>query len=1012
MAKKNNDNFDDDPEVVNAVEEFDEIRARGARQLRSGRLRRLNDQIAGGPRRPGEQEISRSPFVLTMFFLILGLGIVAAVFYFLILRETEKSAFDSAARSVSETKYNEGIVQFENFLLAYPSGEYANRARILLQTAKIKRHTDSTTFSVESAVEAQGNLEEFFRTCQDLPEFQEERDKVIRFAEKISRAAAEVAIKNGNQQALDASQAAYARLDSITSGAGSLTSEARQRILRLHSRASAEILKRDVLKESMDEIKENLNANRPLQALSIYQGLMDRYEVLRDDSGYRRVLQDILKKEQTLVTVEELSRDALTEEANEARRPSLSINLQTSVTAGLLSQGKKVFGTGGDVVFAMDSETGLPEWKRRIGADSPFAPIVVEGQTPGLLLFHGGRNEVQLVRQDDGSLVWRQSVESPASGLPLVLDQEIFVATDAGDLWQISVSSGRAMNKVHFRQPIQGPVAVSRDGESLLVPGRGSFVYTLSRRSLECRAVSFTEHGKNTVRSPMIPMGKVFLFCQNQNEKCILRAMRMNADGQLEEQERQTIEGQVNDPCLLRGDQLFVPSTPQRITAFRIADRADGDIFSLIDTNQLENAAIARMFLVSGSGGNLWMASTSLRHFRVTTQSVLLDEAVVAEGHHLFPIQSDDTSLMVTTTAPWSSSIFFTRVDRDSMVGQWRTVLKTNLVAAGASTSGNSLLAVSDFGEIFRVPLKEIGSGGFYSQAISDFRLPDGLQDPVSGVALADGRLAAWCFGDEARAWTTTGTGQLEQSWRLPASPEVPPIPFAGGLAVALPGRLRLTATRLQSEDYRIADADRDDVVWKSLVALNDTQLLAIRSDDQIIQVEYRSTPDPHLAEIGVTQLRSQVEVAPVAADGYVCMATVEGKLMMMRSAGLELVKEHDLQTVINRAPIQSGGMLFAQTADGAVHTLRFDDTLESTGSFPSPGGHLVAPPLALAGGEFLAAFSHGTVVRLDQQGRPTDQLDDLGQQLQLGPVTVDNSFIVIAADGSLFLLDDLAGNQ
>ena len=113
MGRKTDEDFDEDLEVVNAVEEFDEVRARGARQLRSGRLRRLNDQIAGGPRRPGEQEISRSPFVLTMFFLILGLGIVAAVFYFLILRETEESAFDTASRSVSETKYNEAIVLAE-----------------------------------------------------------------------------------------------------------------------------------------------------------------------------------------------------------------------------------------------------------------------------------------------------------------------------------------------------------------------------------------------------------------------------------------------------------------------------------------------------------------------------------------------------------------------------------------------------------------------------------------------------------------------------------------------------------------------------------------------------------------------------------------------------------------------------------------------------------------------------------------------------------------------------------
>ena len=78
----------------------DEIRSRAQRQLRRGRLSQLNDQIAGGPTRPGEQKLSRSPFVLGMCFVIFGLGIVAAVFYFLLMTESESRRLQQAQQAL------------------------------------------------------------------------------------------------------------------------------------------------------------------------------------------------------------------------------------------------------------------------------------------------------------------------------------------------------------------------------------------------------------------------------------------------------------------------------------------------------------------------------------------------------------------------------------------------------------------------------------------------------------------------------------------------------------------------------------------------------------------------------------------------------------------------------------------------------------------------------------------------------------------------------------------------
>jgi hypothetical protein len=1005
-------------EVVEVVEAGDgvadlrveAIRERAQRQLRAGRLSRLNDRIAGGPRRPGEQEVARSPFVLGMGFVLLGLAIVAAVLFFLNLGEGEKRQLENASAALEKSSYNEAIKLFEAFLLDYPNGESAETAKIGLHTAQVRKYTDDNEFSVEEAVAAQKSLEEFIRECRDFDGFKNEQENRVRYAKKISRLAATVAVKQSSQDALDAGKAAFKRLESLTADGG-LSAELREELLHLQNLAAAAILKKGRLGSTKAEIRAALEKNDTLGAVSKYQELIDRFEVLKDDADFREVLGEIIQKEMGLIVIQDVGVEGFTSEADIDQRPSLSLNLRTQATADQVSQDKLVFGAGGGVVYALDSATGDPVWKIGIGGRAPFAPIQVDAASPALLVFHSERNELMLVHQANGSLIWRQSIESAASGPPLILNQQIYITTETGELWQVSMATGRAVKRVKFNQPVQGPPTVSRDGESLIIPGLTAFVYTLSRQSLECRAASWLGYGEGAVKAPVITMGDLFLLCDNySSERSYLRALELSDNGELVERERQKVNGQVHDPCLLRGDQLFVPSTPQRVTAFRVSDRPNNDALALamIGTNQLPEAVFSSMFLVAGPGGNLWMASTALRRFQVTTQAVLLHEPVVAEGQHLYPMQIDDDSLLVSTNEPYSASVFFTRVNRDTMTGIWRTVLSTNLVAAGPSTSGKSLIAVSDFGEVFRIPVDALDQSSFYTKSVSRFRLPDGLKDPVSGLELPDGRLAAWCGGKEPAVWTVNSSGQLEQRWPLSAVPEASPVPLAGGLVVPMPGRLTLTATRQQVADYQVSRDLNAQASWKSLTPVNDTQLVAINSDDQLVQIEYRKTPRPHLAEVSVTTLAGKANVAPVAGGDYLCIATVDGRLLLMRSASLEIVREVDLEGVASQRLRVAGDRLFVEIGDDQVQVFELNDSFASAGTFQKNGARLIDAPLPLSSGGFLAAFFDGTIRRLDPRGLPVGEATQLGQQLRQGPIAIGDNVVVLAIDGSLYVLNDL----
>ncbi|MCH2200606.1 MAG: PQQ-binding-like beta-propeller repeat protein [Fuerstiella sp.] len=1014
--------FEDVVEVVEsgqaaseaADQRVDEIRSRAQRQLRRGRLTQLNDRIAGGPTRPGEQKVSRSPFVLGMSFVILGLGIVAAVFYFLLMTESESRRLQRAQRALGNSSYNEAEDLFRQFLDIYPGSKSKELALIGLHSARVRKYSEGSSFTVDSVIQARRYLDEFFHECRDFSGFAEQQEDLIRLSKKITSAAAQVAKEKVSQEALDASEGALVMLDRLTQKNGGVTAEKREELENRQRIAEAAILKSDRLSTSLASIRQTLATGDTIGALGEYTEVIDRFDVIRNDPDFKAVLSEIEAREIEMVVADDIGKEAYLSDPDIDGRPSLSLNLQTQARSDEVSDGELVFGSGGGVVFALDSKTGRPVWRRNVGGLAPFAPVKVDASLPALLLFHSERNELMLVQQTDNALIWRQSIESPASGPPLILNQQIYITTEAGDLWQVAVGTGQAVRRVRFSQPVQGPPAVSRDKASLVIPGRTAFVYTLSLQSLECRAVTWLEYGEGSVGAPLLSMGELFLLCENDSaDSSRIRALTFSEGGKLVERQSRRIVGQIWDPCLLRGDELYVPSTPQRLTAFRVSARPDTDALSDIGTNQLENAVFASMFLAAGPGGNLWMASTALRRFRITSQAVALDEVVVAGGQHLYPMQIDDESLLVTTTMPYSASVFFTRVNRNTMTGDWRTVLSTNLVAVGQSKSEKSLIALSDFGNVFRIPVDKLDESGFHTTSVIPFRLPDGLKDPVGGTELPDGRFAAWCYGRDRALWTFTSTGQLERNWgrELPGVMESDPVPLAGGLVVASPGRLTLTATRRRAEDYQVSRDLNAEASWKSMTPISETQLIAINSDNKMVHIQYREIPRPHLAEVAVMSFDGETDLPSVAGGDYLCIATTDGRLLLINSSTLQKVQERDLGVAISHPLRIAADRLFVEIGDDEVHVFELNAELNSVGKFPKNSSQLVDAPLPLPSGGFLAAFSDGTVVNLDVTGLPVGESIRLDMRLQRGPIAVGSSIIVLGIDGSVYSLNDLANH-
>jgi len=1001
-----------DEDVVEAVEVDDDreqsrevLAGKARRQLSRGRLTQLSEKLTGGPERPGQQKIARSPVVLLLVGSTVGGSILAAIFWFINAQNQEDRLLKEAVASLDQQKYLDAEGQFEKFISIYPKTKTTGTAKIGLHRARVEKFILTETPDV---IKGLAELKLFDQECRELEGFAAQKDNLKRYADRLTFAGARVAEIAQSQEALDVSLEALALLEKYSGDEG-ISSNRKKDLQNRQRIASASVARKVDFLATLINVKQLLEVGDTMSAITARNDLISKYPQLKDDKDVTKILQDILTREKEFVVRTDVGKDGLGPAVDAGVFPSLALTLRTQATTDLSSQGRSVFSMGMDSCVAVDADTGTPVWRRPIGANAPFAPIMVKATEPaGVLVYSTLTEELQLLSQKDGQMVWHQTLGSRPTGAPVLIADNIFVTTQAGELWQVAAISGRAVAKLKFSQPVVGPPAVSSDSQRLVIPGDQTLIYTIGTNPFSCEAVSYIPHGTGSVKAPMIAAGRYYLLCDNFSaDRARVQTLQMDNAGQLAVVAADTVDGQVNDPCLLRGYELFVPSTPQRVTAFRVTDEAGQPPLAKVGANQLEEGLQTKMFLLAGPGGQLWLGGRDLRKFQTRTNTVLLDSGVTAEGVHVQPIQFVDESVFLTSRNATSSSVFLTRADREQMKGTWRTVLGSRIVALAPSTGGQSLLAVADYGETYRAQMTDVQKGGFLMESVSRFRLPDKLTSSVEGLVLKDGRTAAWCGATEPSMWTFTNTGQLERKWTLPDAPQVAPVAIEGGVVFAMPGRLHISATAggKQAEDYRSSQTADAQQPWKSLTAISENQVLAVTGDNSFVRVEYRVSPRPQLTEVSVTKIPQIIEVPPASANGFLFIATLEGKLILMQASSLEILAEADLGGVPSASPKIAGEYVFVEVANQEARVFHIDNTLPQTGIIRLDGHPLAGAPLPVSNG-FLAARTDGLLMLLDSNGAMTDKNKSLGQALQQGPVEIHGQTIAVGLDGSLYSID------
>ncbi len=950
-----------------------------------------------------EQTVMRSPLVLALAGGSGLMAIVALVFWFLNVREQVQRQFSDAEKEIKQAQFAAGITKFEEFIKAHPDHDLSNGskgARVLLGKARIEKEL------IGSPAFANGlkALQDFVAEHREQKYFPDLNDDLVVFSKKIALEAPKAAAVNKQRDLLKISAEAEQMMERYSPPDAPPT-EAKKEIAKAREEAESAILKASVLDEALASINDSLKKELPLGAVATRQKLVVRYSDLKSDRRLDTALRRALELAKKQAVREEFQRDALTDDPAKLLPKPLTLAVRTRSLSDEQSANRVVFALGQDSCFTADSITGEPLWRRTVGIGTPFFAVPVETSRSGVLVFDTTQNQLMLLDRRTGELAWRQVLE-PAAGPPLVVEGQIYLPTVEGSLYRIDADSGRITSRLKFPQRLFAPPLAMADGKHILVIGDSEFAYTLGLDPLECQLATQIGHQAGMIEAAPLMMGQHVLIAENdQATTSRLRVINASkAEQRLTDVAESRVEGHIRDDMILRGNRLYVVSAGPRLSVFNVSDDQNQRTLAPVATLQIPTSHSGAAHLAAGADDQIWLAVGALRKVQLKTDVLQLDsQDKIAVGQSTQPMQAIGRNLYVGRQLPVGQAVHLTQADGESMQSNWKTVFGASILAASLGADGQ-LVCATEGGDTFLLSANEITTGGFRSRSEQQLKLPDNMLEPLQAASLAEGRTAVWTNGPDGKLWVVGPSALPQFEVPLAQALDCPPLRFAGGVLLPLPGRLKLARTGTPVCDDFLAPVNTNNEgpvrKWKHLIAVDDDTLIVIDSVGKMSKLQYRTGEKTFFQGVSLFDSPQPIDVAPTLHKGRLITADAAGTMRVLDVTAGE-TREVPLGGPASKPLWIAEPLLLAEVARQKLIAFDAAKPQQPLWTLNLAGVGLVGSPL-LIGNTLIAVQQSGDVLRIDSKTGQVEKKLPLGQIATHGPLRLGNLLVVLTADGSL----------
>lgn len=960
------------------------------------------------PIRPGERELTRSPVVLFLGGGMLVLVLVAFTLLFLVKRESADQAFNRGLDELKQKRFSVSIERFQEFLEAFPQHNLVNSARGYSNLAKVEQVLASSTPDWPRALSL---LEVYARSIRELSNFSEMQGFARDVATRIAIGAADAAGTLKKRELIETSSNASRALE-MNSPADQRPVETLKQISDAQVKAERIIRRFEFTNDSLARISGFLEQQETLASLREYQKLIDEYPDCAGETDVSARFQQILETDKSRVKTEDSNIAASAEDVTPLGEQIVLVKT-TRARADLVESGANVFALVGSACYAIDSGTGIIRWQRTVGAHLPFAPVPVTSNVLCVLLFDTRLQELVLLQQRDGKLVWRLPVPSPVHGAPVIHEGRILFLIDPSTLMQVDLATGSCTKQVQFPQPVVGaPILVSQD-DKIIVAGNQQFTYILDARSLDCLHSIQTGQRENAIQSSPITLGPFVMFPEiDQADSTQLAIWDFSNGNPKAPIGSARVPGHVRDQAVLRGKQLFVPATGERVTSFVVSDQPGTPLLTRTAGYQVPNGGNSPAFLKPGPEDELWMGSSVVQRLELSVDAIVPTGGNLAIGSTTQPLQVVDQDLVVVGHPKGVRSFVVIAADRRQMAGRWQLLFAGHSAQTLISSRGSGNVSIlSDSGDLY-----EIDNAQFSKQAGRELRpvaslpdRPEGYGDLYSVILPKKGLLVTAGL-PEPHWWLLSSGGQVVADGNLPESLECRPISFADGAVLPMQGKLVFldpANPKRRVENFIMTQGNGPVDRWTDLQSEDQTHFVAMTRSGRLSRFQLQSEPSPHLFEISHVdrQLTSDFGLARAEATVFTAAGN---SLECWTTSSWERNWNVDLSGTVSGSPRIAGDLVLVETGGDQLHAFHAAD---GSHAWDAEIDSSLAGDVVLWRNQLTIPLISGTLLTLPPEGNAESIVrTNVGRNLSGSVVPLEEALLLSSEDGSWIRLNALPG--
>ena len=807
-------------------------------------------------RRPGQNSPLQSPLIYAMAAGVVALMVAFLALSLFIRGKAIAAEFDTAKAAYAAEKYGEAEEKLSQFVLNHPGHPLAGEAKELLAFTKLDRLVKGASPDYPKGLQ---ELESLVAGFRDGEGFEEMKPLIAERAGIIAKGAATAAGGERDEGLINLSRRAEKALVeySAVPPKGLL-----DEIEAARHESRATMVRLDLRDNFLGRMTASEKNGRPLEVIDQYLDMVTAEPLLQKDRETTALNETALESVLTRVAPAEF--EAAAAEGAAAGDWAVRTIAVVERPAGE-GQGDGVAVTvwADDTLFASDRQSGDPLWMRPLPGS--FEPVRVDVPSRGRLAFDSQTRSLLLISDEDGSTAASLGVGGMdrTPGRPTVVDGTAFVPF--GDrLLRLNLAEMRVTASTGFAQDVlPSPAYVRGEPPAVLVLGDEQMAYLLDATTLELRDSLVLGHDRGTVIAPPLAAAEFSIVVTNDAARSSTMHLLADRGGRLAVADTAKIEGTVVEPPVLRGKNLYVPTSGEIVAVMAVREDDGGRLAGgpKFSPGSDETEPVPA-YLLAEADREFWLAGRRLRRLQVTAESVQPIDRAIPLGRPSQPPVGTRGAVLVAARRGGDDAVTLSRVETAEMRERWQTHYAGELIAS-VPVGEDGLVGVTSHGHFVRVKL---GEAGFQTDAVDK---SDGTPD--SAVALSN-RIAV---ADGAKVVFVSTTGRRQGVQELGEEPTAPLVNWNDSLVIPLPGKLRVLAQRGRPApaDFWLGQQGEEAPPWTGVHVLDESRLVTTDAGGTVRVLTLASQPRPFLQESAAAALPEGASAVAAGAGRIFALA-------------------------------------------------------------------------------------------------------------------------------------------